>query len=367
MLECLMHCRTARLGGHRWQCNRCGKAEQSYNSCRNRHCPKCQAGKQADWLAARQEDLLPVEYFHVVFTLPESLGRVALQNPRVVYKILFEAASETLLEIAADKRHLGAKIGVIAILHTWGQNLHHHPHLHCVVPGGGLSTDESRWISSRPGFFLPVRVLSIVYRAKFLQKLKAARARGDLRFHGSLAALEQETDFNRLINKAYSTPWVVYAKKPFGGSQQVLKYLARYTHRIAISNRRLVSLADGRMTFRWKNYARGQQWQTMNLSAIEFIRRLMLHVLPKRFVRIRHFGLLANCHRRKKIALCRRLLAAAPLALQAVEQNASSDAANAPEMDADENKLRRCGTCNEGRMILVEEISPASISCFDTS
>lgn len=364
VLECLMNCRTARLGGHRWQCDRCGKAEQSYNSCRNRHCPKCQAGKQAEWLAARQEDLLPVEYFHVVFTLPESLARIALQNPRVVYKILFEAAAETLLEVANDKRHLGAKIGILAVLHTWGQNLHHHPHVHCVVPGGGLSADESRWIASRSGFLLPVRVLSIVYRAKFLKKLKEARARGDLQFHGSLVALRRDADFNRLVRDAYSIDWVVYAKPPFGGPKQVLKYLARYTHRIAVSNRRLCSLENGRVKFRWKNYAQGQQYQTMTLSAVEFIRRLMLHVLPKRFVRIRHFGLLANCHRRRKIAHCRSLLVASPAAKQPTEPDGSTEVS---ESTTGEDVSRRCGDCDEGRMLLVEEIPPLRSFGFDTS
>lgn len=339
------------MGGHRRICVQCGHVEQAYNSCRNRHCPKCQAGKRADWLAARQKDLLPVEYFHVVFTMPDFLADVALQNPSVVYGILFRAAAQTLQEVAADARHLGVRIGVLAVLHTWGQNLLHHPHVHCVVPGGGLSSDGSCWKSCTPGFFLPVEVLSIVYRAKFLAQLKAAYRDGKLQFHGSLTSLRQADVFSALLDRAYQRDWVVYCKPPFGGPEQVLKYLARYTHRVAISNHRLVSLENGQVTFRWKDYAQGNRIRQMTISAVEFIRRLMLHVLPKGFVKIRHYGLLANCHRKEKLARCRELLEQASL----TETGTCRDAPRycLPE-PAEGNVSGRCPRCQEGKMILLE-------------
>ena len=301
-------CRTAALGGHVEECDRCGHQQIAYNSCRNRHCPKCQATAAAQWLEAREAELLPVEYFHVVFTLPAALGPIALQNPRVVYGLLFRAAAETLQQIAADPKHLGAEIGFLAVLHTWGQNLEHHPHVHCVVPGGGLSPDGSRWVACRPGFFLPVRVLSRVFRGKFLALLRAAFDQGKLSFHGKLGALADAGEFRRRLAASAQTEWVVYAKPPFGGPEQVLKYLARYTHRVAISNRRLVALEDGEVTFHWKDYAHGGGQKTMTLKAIEFIRRFLLHVLPSGFVRIRHYGFLANRVCREKLALCRALL-----------------------------------------------------------
>lgn len=356
VLECLAHCRTARLGGHRWQCGDCGHTEQSYNSCGNRHCNKCQAGKRAEWLAARQDDLLPVEYFHVVFTLPAAIAKIALQNPRIVYAALMACAAETLQEVAADRRHLAARIGVLAVLHTWGQNLHHHPHVHCVVPGGGLSADGQRWIGCPPGFFLPVRILSLVFRAKFLKRLKQAHQRGKLQLIGSLADLATEEGFAGLLADAYDTDWVVYAKPPFGGPQQALKYLARYTHRVAISNQRLVSLAEGQVCFRWKNYARGHRWRTMTLPAVEFLRRLMLHVLPKRFVRIRYYGLLAVRHRQAMLSHCRQLLAASP-----VEETHSPDLNESPQDDltaAAADPGRPCPHCHTGRMYAIEVLQP---------
>jgi hypothetical protein len=309
VLRSLAACRTAVLGGHLEQCGECGHRRPAYNSCRNRHCPKCQAAARAAWLDARRAELLPVPYFHVVFTLPEQLGPLALQNKHVLYDILFRAAAETLQEIAADPKHLGAEIGFLAVLHTWGQNLLDHPHLHCVVPGGGLSPDGSRWISCRnEDFLLPVKVLSAVFRGKFLDYLKRAFAQGQLGFHGRLADLAQPDAFARLLGECYDRKWVVYAKRPFGGPEQVLKYLARYTHRVAISNQRLISLENGHVTFRWKNYAQGNQQQTMTLSGVEFLRRFLLHLLPSHFVRIRHYGFLANRHRSEKLARCRELL-----------------------------------------------------------
>src|SRR4051812_12155356 len=304
-------CRTAALGGHVEECDHCGHREISYNSCRNRHCPKCQATAAAQWMEEREAALLPVEYFHVVFTLPAALGPMALQNPREVYGLLFRAAAETLQQIAADPKHLGAEIGFLAVLHTWGQNLEHHPHVHCVVPGGGPSPDGSRWVACRPGFFLPVRVLSRVFRGKFLALLRHAFDRGRLSFHGKLAALKDPGEFRRRLDAAGRTEWVVYAKPPFGGPEQVLKYLARYTHRVAISNQRLTALEGDAVEFLWKDYAHKAKQKSMRLEAVELIRRFLLHVLPSGFVRIRHYGFLANrvCH--EKLARCRELLGGA--------------------------------------------------------
>ena len=304
-------CRTAELGGHSEVCTSCGLIRCAYNSCRNRHCPKCQGQARADWLAARQAELLPVPYFHVVFTLPAPVAEIAFQNKATVYAILFRAAAETLRTIAADPKHLGAEIGIVAVLHTWGQNLHHHPHLHCVVPGGGPSLDGTRWIACRPGFFLPVRVLSRLFRRLFLESLRAAFVTDELGFFGELAELAEPAAFARRLAELRRIEWVVYAKPPFGGPEQVLAYLGRYTHRVAISNSRLVSLTDGRVGFRWKDYRHHSKSKVMTLHADEFIRRFLLHTLPDGFHRIRHYGLLANGHRAGKLALCRKLLAVA--------------------------------------------------------
>ena len=301
-------CRTAALGGHVEQCDSCGHQVISYNSCRNRHCPKCQSLAKERWLQARRAELLPVDYYHVVFTLPAQLAPLALQNKKAVYDILFRAASQTLLIIGTDPKHLGAEIGFLAVLHTWGQQLMHHPHLHCVVPGGGLSPDAPKWISSRPGFFLPVRVLSRLFRRLFLQQLQQAFAQGKLEFHGGIQRLSQPRAFDQLRQACRKIEWVVYAKPPFGGPEKALDYLGRYTHRIAISNHRLVSMKKGKVTFTYKNYQAGGRRQTITLDAQEFIRRLLLHVLPNGFVRIRYYGLLANCHRSRKLLLCRKLL-----------------------------------------------------------
>lgn len=308
VMRAIAHCRTAALGGHLYQCDSCGHQLPVYNSCRNRHCPKCQALAKARWLEARQQELLPLTYYHVVFTLPDTLAVLALQNARVIYNLLFRAVSETLLRIAADPKHLGARIGFFAVLHTWGQTLMLHPHLHCVVPGGGLSPDGTRWISCRPKFFLPVRVLSALYRGLFLHHLKQAYDQGELHFAGSLQALATPARFNRLLKQVRKKKWVVYAKRPFGGPQQVLDYLGRYTHRVAISNNRLPGLQDGRVTFSWKDYRDGDKTKEMTLDACEFIRRFLLHVLPDGFQKIRYFGLMANRHRATNLALCRSLI-----------------------------------------------------------
>ena len=310
VMSAVEQCRTAALGGHVEQCGDCGLVRHAYNSCRNRHCPKCQGLARAAWLEARQAELLPVPYYHVVFTLPPPAAEIAFQNKRVVYAILFRAAADALREIAADPRHLGAEIGAVAVLHTWGQTLQHHPHLHCIVPGGGLSSDQTRWVSCRPGFFLPVRVLSRRFRTLFLARLQVAFAAGDLRFSGALTALVAPAAFAERVTALGGVEWVVYAKRPFAGPDQVLAYLGRYTHRVAIANSRLTGLDDGRVSFTWKDYRQEGKNKVMTLAADEFMRRFLLHAVPDGFHRIRHVGFLANGHRAAKLALCRALLAA---------------------------------------------------------
>jgi len=305
-------CRTAALGGHTEQCDACSHIRISYNSCRNRHCGKCQALARAAWLEARQADLLPVPYFHVVFTMPDPIAAVALQNKRVVFDILFRSSAATLRTIAADPRHLGAEIGFIALLHTWGQTLQFHPHLHCIVPGGGLAPDGQRWVACRPGFFLPVRVLSSLFRRLFLEALDQAFHAGELTLRGALADLNEADRFAGLLRAARGIDWVVYAKPPFGGPEHVLEYLARYTHRVAIANSRLTRIDDDTVSFRWKDYRHHDRPKIMTLDADEFIRRFLLHVLPDGFQRIRHYGLLGNRARESKLARCRQLLDAPP-------------------------------------------------------
>jgi hypothetical protein len=335
-------CRTAGLGGHVQGCRSCGAISIAYNSCRNRHCPKCQGQACQEWLAARQNELLPVPYFHVVFTLPAQIAAIAFQNKAAVYTILFKAAAETLRTIAADPKHLGFEIGLVGVLHSWGQNLHYHPHIHCIVPGGGISLDGTRWVACRPGFFLPVRVLSRLFRRLFLEELQAAFNTGKLNFFGDLAHLAAPAAFNRKLAGVRRLEWVVYAKPPFGGPEQVLAYLGRYTHRVAIANSRLVSMADGKVAFRWRDYRHGGKAKLMMLDAHEFIRRFLLHTLPDGFHRIRHYGFLANSHRAAKLNLCRRLLGV-PL---------QEGAAKGVECDTDIalSATHRCSCCG-GQMI----------------
>lgn len=309
VMSAIQLCRTAALGGHVEGCRSCGVVRVAYNSCRNRHCPKCQGAVARDWLEARAGDLLPVPYFHVVFTLPAEIASIAFQNKKVVYNILFRTAAETLRIIAADPKHLGAGIGLIAVLHSWGQTLSYHPHLHCIVPGGGPSPDGTRWIACRPNFFLPVRVLSRLFRRLFLHALRTAFEAGQLQFFGDIAGLAAPQAFDRLMTSAGRQDWVVYAKPPFGGPDKVLAYLSRYTHRVAIANSRLVSMADGKVTFRWRDYRHGRRPRTMTLDAGEFIRRFLLHTVPDGFHRIRHYGFLANGQRAARLMACRALLA----------------------------------------------------------
>jgi hypothetical protein len=367
-LRDLARCRTAALGGHVARCLDCGHQAIAYNSCRNRHCPQCQALARAHWLERQAEHLLPVEYHHVVFTLPAELSELALANPTVVYDLLFAAASATLRAVAANPKRLGAQIGVLAVLHTWGQNLHHHPHLHCVCTGGGLSCNAKgvldappRWVSCRPGFFLPVRVLSRLFRGKFLHGLRRRFDQGQLHFPGRLAALAAPGPFARALSPLYAKDWVVYAKPPFGGPAQVLKYLARYTHRVAISNRRLVQVKDGKVTFRYKDYAAANQSKTMTLDALEFLRRFVQHLLPKGFVKIRHYGLLANRQREQRLALSRRLLLAVVL-----EEKLSVD--TAVEVSIEPVPPCRCPQCGSARLVYFElSAAPVSAPRVDSS
>jgi hypothetical protein len=354
-LRDLANCRTAVLGGHVQRCLDCGHERIAYNSCRNRHCPKCQALARAHWLEQQAEHLLPVEYHHVVFTLPAELGALALANPAVIYDLLLRSAAATLREVAANPKRLGATVGVLMVLHTWGQNLHHHPHVHCVVSGGGLSCDCAgkldavpRWVACRPGFFLPVRVLSRVFRGKFLAGLRADVDAGEVQLPDRLEALAEPGGGAVWWASLYGRDWVVYSKRPFGGPEQVLKYLARYTHRVAISNSRLLNVGDGRVTFRYKDYADSQQHKTMTLDAVEFLRRFVQHVLPKSFVKIRHYGLLANAQRETRLTLCRRLLLVATVAAALPEPGAAVIEPAQP---------RCCPNCG-GRRLVYGELAP---------
>jgi len=348
-------CRTAALGGHLEKCDHCAEERNAYNSCRNRHCPKCQGAERAKWLESRKAELLPVEYFHVVFTVPEQIARIAFYNKETVYNILFHATAETLLTIAGDPKHLGAGIGFFAILHTWGQNLLHHPHLHCVVPGGGLSPDHERWIACMPGFFLPVRVLSSLFRRLFLEELEDAFYHRQLQFPGSIEPLQDAFAFAAQLRSQEDHEWVVYAKPPFGGPQQAIEYLGRYTHRVAISNQRLLSDKDGQVSFQWKDYRHEnrQNSKIMTVDADEFIRRFLIHTLPPGFQRIRHFGFLANCHRTAKLALCRKLLIVpiADLLPQTVDCRQLLEAII-------ETERSRCPHCGIGTMIRIGILPP---------
>src|ERR1700746_155980 len=348
VLLAIARCRTAALGGHVDQCTRCGhRATLSYNSCRNRHCPKCQTAAREPWIAARQKELLPTRYVHVVFTLPAPLARLALQNKKLIYGLLLRASAETLLEVARDPRHLGAEIGFFSVLHTWNQKLSLHPHVHCVIPAGGLSLDHTHWIKSRSRFFLSIQVLRRVFRGKFVAGLTRAFQSGRLQFHGKLARLSLPKTFAAWLRLLFRKDWVVYAKPPFGGPEYVLQYLGRYTHRVAISNHRLVSFAEEKVTFRWRDSAHNNEPKLLTVSLDEFLRRFLLHLLPKGFVRIRNFGFLANRRRATLLPLCFQLLGAVPQ----------------PQVDQDTSRtsdLWHCPQCG-GPMVVVERFPAAEI------
>ena len=342
VLDAIVRCRTAALGGHRDRCVRCGHQAISFNSCRNRHCPKCQGNARAKWLAARAAELLPVPYFHVVFTLPHELSGLVLQNKRLLYDLLYRTSAATMLELARDPKHLGADIGFLGVLHTWGQNLEHHPHVHYIVPAGGLALDGSRWIDSSHRFFLPVHALSRVFRGKFVAELKRLFAQRQLQFHGSQQHLIARGCFSSFLRQLFRQDWVVYAKPPFGGAEHVLNYLARYTHRVAISNHRLVAFENDHVSFRWRDYAHGGKNKVMTVSAHEFLRRFLLHVLPGGLVRIRHFGLFANRRRSAALERCRALLGMATCA------------------DRPEPPTLRCPACS-GIMLVVERLTRSQL------
>ncbi len=359
VIRAIMRCRTAALGGHRDKCMRCGFGVISFNSCRNRHCPKCQAQARKRWIAARERELLQTSYFHVVFSLPHHLNSLIRQNEVELYNLLFRTVADTLLEVAANPKHLGAKIGFFGILHTWGQNLLFHPHIHCVVPAGGLASGRTRWIPGSARFFLPEKVLKRVFRGKFVEGLKQAFAQKRLRFAGLIQHLAEPKCFAEFVRKLHRHQWVVYAKAPFDGPQHVLRYLGRYTHRVAISNHRLLAFDGNNVTFRWRDYAHGNVQRTMTISAEEFIRRFLLHVLPKGLVRIRHFGFMANYQRSSSFELCRLLLGMAPLP--------------PPSETTSTKSTWRCPIC-QAPMTLVERLTAAQIAwrfvstCFsDTS
>ena len=346
-------CRTAALGGHVEQCGDCGHQRVSYNSCRDRNCPKCQGLARAQWLEDRQAELLEVPYFHVVFTVPAEIEVIAFQNQTVVYDILFRAASETLRTIAADPKHLGAEIGFLGVLHSWGQSLTHHPHLHFLVPGGGIAPDGESWIPCRPGFVLPVPVLSCMFRGLFLRALEKAFIAGELNFFSAHRHLHEPAAFRRYLAPAWKVNWVVYAKRPFAGPAQVLDYVGRYTHRVAISNNRLVSMDGGQVSFQWKDYRDDNRQKTMTLPAEEFIRRFLIHVLPNGFHRIRYYGFLSNCHRARKLERCRELLRMAP-----VEPAADPPADYRDRFEAlTGQSLRECPHCHVGTMVVIDCIA----------
>jgi hypothetical protein len=349
VLLAIARCRTAALGGHLDECIRCGhRATISYNSCRNRHCPKCQTAAREQWIAARQRELLPTRYVHVVFTLPHRLAPLALQNKKVLYDLLFRSSAETLLEVARDPRHLGAEIGFFTVLHTWSQKLRLHPHVHCVIPAGGLSLDHTHWVKSRDRFFLSIKVLRRVFRGKFVAALQQAFREGQLVFHGDLTLLAQPKIFAAWLRPLFRKDWVVYSKPPFGGPQYVLQYLGRYTHRVAISNHRLVSLIEEQVTFRWRDSAHHNEQKLLTLSLDEFLRRFLLHLLPKGFMRIRNFGFLANRRRATTLPLCFQLLGSAPQTEQGT--SAAKDA----------TPLWRCPKCG-GPMLVIERLTAAEM------
>jgi Putative transposase/Transposase zinc-binding domain len=364
-MTAIERCRTAALGGHVERCGECGHQRIAYNSCRNRNCPKCQGLARARWLADRQAELLDVPYFHVVFTVPDEIAMIAFQNQTAVYDILFRAASETLRVIAGDAAHLGAEIGFLAVLHTWGQNLTHHPHLHCLVPGGGIAPDGESWIACRPGFFLPVRVLSRMFRGRFMHDLEKAFTAGALHFVSALRHLHEPAAFRRYLAPLRGTDWVVYAKRPFAGPEQVLDYVGRYTHRVAISNNRLLSIDNGKVRFRWKDYRDGDRQKTMTLEAGEFIRRFLIHVLADGFQRIRYYGFLGNCHRARKLARCRELLAMAP---REPASDPAPDYRDRYEALTGQS-LRECPHCRAGIMVVIGSIARPTVCvpAHDTS
>lgn len=348
-------CRTRELGGHVDECDTCGSIRISYNSCRNRHCPKCQFTRKEKWLEARKQDLLPIQYFHIVFTIPDELNPLALRNQRVIYNILLKSVSETLIQLGKDSKHLGANIGFISILHTWGQNLMDHPHIHCIVTGGGLSFDGKRWLSCKKGFFLSVRVMSRLFRGKFLYHLQRSYQSEELLFSGDIVNMKDPVQFKAFLKALYQRQWVVYCKPPFKGPDMVLQYLARYTHRIAISNHRIIAIEDDRVSFRWRDYSDGNKSKIMTLYAFEFIRRFLLHVLPDRFVKIRYYGLLCSRNRKANLILCRELLGGC---INKTKDKDTPETWQELLLRISGIDLMKCPFCEKGRMHTTEILKP---------
>ncbi|MBF8984900.1 IS91 family transposase [Lutibacter sp. B2] len=352
-------CRSSALGGHIDECDACGHIRISYNSCRNRHCPKCQSLAKEKWLDARNKDLLPIEYYHVVFTIPNELNPLTLRNKKIIYSILFKASAETLKELSEDPKYIGAEIGFISILHTWGQNLMDHPHIHCIVTGGGLSIDGTRWISSKKGFFIPVKVLSRLFKGKFLYYLKEAYFNKKLKFVGLINELVKYNQFKTLVDALYEKEWVVYAKPPFKNAEYVIRYLGRYTHRVAISNHRIVKFEDGRVTFKWRDYKNHNKNKLITLDVFEFIRRFLLHILPHRFVKIRHYGILSNKNRNTKLKVCKEIFGVA---------NNVSHTSNDDETWEDVFlrltgiDYKKCPCCKNGHMMRKSKLEPRCYS-----
>lgn len=357
VMNAIEHCRTSALGGHVDECNHCGHKKISYNSCRNRHCPKCQGMAREKWLLARENDLLPVGYFHIVFTIPNDLNAFALRNQKEIYTLLFRASSETLMELGRDPKYLGAEIGHISILHTWGQNLMDHPHVHSIVPAGGLSFDGERWIHSRKNFFIPIRVISKVYRGKFMACFKEACQKGKIKFEGQLKGYSNSEEFKVLVDHLYQKEWVVYCKEPFSNPMRVMEYLGRYTHRVAISNERIIGIKNERVSFKWKDYANQNKKKVMELDGQEFIRRFLLHVLPLKFVKIRHYGILSNRNKKTKLARCQEIFGIQKEKALTTAQTWEELIFKIRGID-----VRKCPVCSKGRMIRRELISPKAYS-----
>lgn len=358
-MSAIESCRTAKLGGHVDECDTCGHIRISYNSCRNRHCPKCQTLAKERWLENRKKDLLPVGYFHVVFTIPQELNFITLLNQKEIYSILFKSVSETLLELAKDIKYIGADIGFISILHTWGQNLMNHPHIHCIVPGGGLSLDGSQWINSRKDFFIPVKVLSRKFRGKFLFYLKHAYYDKKLSFTGQVQNLKDKYQFQCFKDKLYNKEWIVYCKPPFQSAEHVLEYLGRYTHRVAISNNRIVKLEDGHVTFKWRDYKDGNKQKLMTVTVDEFIRRFLMHILPRKFVKIRHYGILSNRNRNLKLKKCKEITGAIYLN----HENPIKKLTTAELfLNLTGKDINQCPCCKKGKMIAKDMVIPKNSS-----
>jgi len=361
VINAITSCRTSQLGGHVDVCNSCGHLRVSYNSCRNRHCPKCQGLIKEKWIEKRKKDLLPIQYYHIVFTIPDDLNALALRNKKEIYSLLFKASSQTLKELAEDQKHLGANIGFISLLHTWGQNLMDHPHIHCIVTGGGLSLNKKKWVSSKKNFFIPVRVISALFKGKFLYYLKQKYYNDKFTFPGKIKHLEEEVNFQKLLDDLYAKDWVVFSKPSLKNPKFVIDYLGRYTNKIAISNHRIIKMENGKVTFKYRDYSDNNKTKLMTLDVFEFIRRFLLHVLPKRFVRIRYYGILGNRYRKQNLKWCRYLLKVT----MKDEQTSTNESWQELLFRLTGENPNICPECGQGKMILKQEIRPSPYDKVD--